>query len=144
MKTSSLRESVFNFIISAIFRKIYNNLFQVSNYYTSLQFYNTACLSYTSFSPDKPPVLYRSTYFFSPRLYLKLFAYLPLRVYTIERKRHDGKNIRPDRCVRPGRVDLAGGNILDIIPVTDIVVSGCRITRSAVMYNHIFRDHHTA
>ena len=54
--------------------------------HTSLQFCNTACLFYTYFSPDKPPILYRSTYFSSPRLYLKLFAYLPLSIHPIKRK----------------------------------------------------------
>ena len=83
MKISSLRESMFDFIIRAIFSKIYNNLFQVSNHYKSLQPYKTGCLSYTSFSPDKPLFPYKSTSFFSPRLYLKLFAYLPLRIYTV-------------------------------------------------------------
>lgn len=76
MKISSLRESVFNFIISAIFRKIYHNLFQVSNHYKSLQPCKTGGLSYTFSSPDKPLFPYRSTYFSSPRIYLKLFAYL--------------------------------------------------------------------
>mgnify|MGYP005947262583 FL=1 len=67
---------MFNFIISAIFRKIYNNLFQVSIHHKSPQPYKTGGLAYTFSSLDKPLFPYKSTSFSSPRLYLKLFAYL--------------------------------------------------------------------
>ena len=56
--------------------------------------------------------------------YLKVLVYLPLRVYPVQGKGHDGQGIGIDCIFRPGGIDFRGYYVLDIIPVTDIVITG--------------------
>ena len=47
---------------------------------------------------------------------------IPLRVNPVQGEGHDGQYVGGDGGLRPGRVNLAGGYIFDIIPVRDIVI----------------------
>ena len=61
---------MFSFIIRIILSKIYNNLLQFLTSATCPPPGMTACLSYTSFSLDKPPVPYKNTSFSPQNHYL--------------------------------------------------------------------------
>ena len=52
------------------------------------------------------------------------FISVPLRINPVQSKRHDCQYIRPDRIFRPGRINLTGCNILDIIFIFNIII-GC-------------------
>ena len=69
---------------------------------------------------------------------------IPLRIYPVQRKGHDRKRVGIDRAFRPGRVDLGGDDVFDIVTVFDIVVRGRGIRGDAVVDNDVLRDDHAA
>ncbi len=75
---------------------------------------------------------------------VKSFSPVPLGENPIQGKRLDGEDIRPERRVRPGRIDHAGGHIINIILIAHIVILRRGIRRRTVVHHNVLRYHNPA
>ena len=69
---------------------------------------------------------------------------VPLRIHPVQREGHDRQHIGRDCGPGPGGIDLAGGHILNIIPVRHIVVLGRAVRGSPVVDHHGLGYHYPA
>lgn len=75
---------------------------------------------------------------------MKVLVYLPFGINPVKGKGHDRQCVGIDGVLRPCGVDFGRHYILDIIPVTHIVVGGGGVVGNAVVHDDELRDHHAA